>query len=626
MNKSAGRLQLFIDNWRKITSDNYIISSLEGYRIPFIKRPFQKTPPKEKVLSEVERKQLDIKIDELLQKGAIEECEYCEGQFLSSFFLVPKPDGSNRFIFNLKELNKFIKPPHFKMEDIRSVIKLVSPKDFMGSLDLKDAYFIVPIYKKHKKFLKFRFEEKMFQFTCLPFGLCTSPYIFTKIMKPVVSKLRLEGMLLILYLDDFLFIHNSKDLCEKNIKKAISFLQDLGFIINFEKSTLVARQRCKYLGFIIDSVNYTLELIDKKKNQIIEFTKEFKKGNSYKIRNFAVFLGILTAACPAVAYGFIRCKRLERQKFLSLKVNGDNYEGKIYIKECMMEDLNWWKINAAIGMNPIKNQNFSMEIYSDSSLSGWGCYCNDISTGGFWNKEEKKKHINYLELLAAFFALKSFASNLSENEVLLRLDNTTAISYVNRGGGVKYPHLSELAREIWKWCEERKIWITASYISSAENIQADKASRNTNIDTEWELSPSYFNQIEKRFGNFSVDLFATRLNKKCNRFYSRFPDPEAEAVDAFTKSWRNENFYAFPPFALILRTLRKIINDKTVGVLIVPLWSTQPWYPLFTSLLTEPIITFEPSNSLLVSPYRDKSHPLASRLSLVAGKLSGQLS
>lgn len=81
----------------------------------------------------------------------------------------------------------------------------------------------------------------------------------------------------------------------------------------------------------------------------------------------------------------------------------------------------------------------------------------------------------------------------------------------------------------------------------------------------------FFVQIEKRFGPFSVDLFASRLNKKCNKFYSRFPDPEAESVDAFTRSWKNEFFYAFPPFALILRTLRKIINDKAIGVLVVPL-------------------------------------------------------
>lgn len=168
----------------------------------------------------------------------------------------------------------------------------------------------------------------------------------------------------------------------------------------------------------------------------------------------------------------------------------------------MIDDLNWWKINAAIGSNPIRTKNFCMEIYSDSSLSGWGCYHNGKSTFGFWNKEEKKKHINYLELLAAFFALKCFASNLSQSEVLLRLDNTTAISYVNRAGGVQFPHLSNLARDIWEWCERRQIWLQASYISSAENVQADRASRNTNVDTEWELSPLAFEKIEKKVWSF----------------------------------------------------------------------------------------------------------------------------
>lgn len=283
-------------------------------------------------------------------------------------------------------------------------------------------------------------------------------------------------------------------------------------------------------------MNFTLNLTNKKKNQIIDFVNTFKLGNAYKIRLFAKFLGILTAACPALAYSFIHCKRLERQKFLALKFNGGNYDGKIYIKECMVEDLTWWKHNASIGSNPIKTQNFSLEIFSDSSLSGWGCYCNGVSASGFWNEQEERNHINYLELLAAFFALKCFASDSSQCEILLRLDNTTAISYINRAGGVQFPHLSELSRKIWNWCEKRKIWLKASYISSKENVEADRASRISNIDTEWELSQAAFDQINTLFGPFSVDLFASRLNNKCKRFFSRFPDPEAESIDAFTKS------------------------------------------------------------------------------------------
>ncbi|KYM99507.1 hypothetical protein ALC62_09747, partial [Cyphomyrmex costatus] len=116
--------------------------------------------------------------------------------------------------------------------------------------------------------------------------------------------------------------------------------------------------------------------------------------------------------------------------------------------------------------------------------------------------------------------------------------------------------------------------------------------------------------------------FASRTNKKCKTFYSRFPDPDASAVDAFTVSWRNKNFYAFPPFALILRTLRKIMIDQAKGVVVVPLWSSQPWFPLYNSLLTSEPLIFKPSKRLLISPYRNKKHPLASHLSLVAGMLS----
>lgn len=100
------------------------------------------------------------------------------------------------------------------------------------------------------------------------------------------------------------------------------------------------------------------------------------------------------------------------------------------------------------------------------------------------------------------------------------------------------------------------MWIRASYIASKENVEADAASRNKNFDTEWELSNRYFDQIANNFGMPSVDLFTTRTNKKCTIFYSRYPDPEAAAVDAFTVSWKNKKFYAFPPFALILRTFK----------------------------------------------------------------------
>lgn len=290
----------------------------------------------------------------------------------------------------------------------------------------------------------------------------------------------------------------------------------------------------------------------------------------------------------------------------------------------LREDLEWWKKHSQLGINPIRTSNFAIVIYSDASLTGWGAHCNNQSANGWWNNREKKRHINYLELLAAFLALKCFAFHLRNCEVLLRLDNTTAIAYVNKAGGIRFPILNELARKIWLWCEDRGLHVHASYIASKENVWADRASRITNIDTEWELSKKAFKKIYEKFGPFSIDLFATYWNKKVSRFCSRYPNLEVYRVDAFTIPWKNEKPYAFPPFALILPTLKKFITDRVDGVLVIPYWPTQPWYPLFNLLLRGSPIIFKPNKNLLLSPCRKLSHPLAKTLSLVAGQLSGK--
>lgn len=130
-------------------------------------------------------------------------------------------------------------------------------------------------------------------------------------------------------------------------------------------------------------------------------------------------------------------------------------------------------------------------------------------------------------------------------------------------------------------------------------------------------------KLINNFGPFSIDLFASRLNKKYKRFCSRFLNPDVTTVDALTISWVDEKFYAFLLFALIPKTLRKIISDRAEGVVVVLRWPTQPWYPLFISLLAPPLI-ISPDENLLLSPCRAIKHPLAAKLSLMVGKLSGR--
>lgn len=111
-------------------------------------------------------------------------------QFVSGIFSIPKNDGSHRFILNLKNLNKFVETSHFKLEDIRTVCKLLSRNDFMCTIDLKNAYYLVPINSTDKKYLRYEFNNKLYEYNCLAMGLNTAPFVFTKLLKPVLESER----------------------------------------------------------------------------------------------------------------------------------------------------------------------------------------------------------------------------------------------------------------------------------------------------------------------------------------------------------------------------------------------------------------------------------------------------
>lgn len=121
-----------------------------------------------------------------------------------------------------------------------------------------------------------------------------------------------------------------------------------------------------------------------------------------------------------------------------------------------------------------------------------------------------------------------------------------------------------------------------------------------------------------------IDLFASRNNNKCIKYVSWIKDPDAIACDAFTLNWSDLNFYAFPPFALILRVLQKILSEKAEGIVVVPNWPSQPWFPLLQRLTVGEPLHFKADPNLLYSPFSSERHPLAGNLSLIALKLSAK--
>lgn len=620
--KEAGRLKYFVKNWESITDNPIVLSWLKGFKIPFTNTVVQTMIAPIKIWSENEFELISLNIIKLLKLGAISHCHPHKDQFISPIFLVPKPDGSQRFILNLKQLNMFIKPDHFKLEDRSMVMKLLQPNSFMATIDLKDAYFMLPIDNNYKKYLRFQFNDSLYEFNCLPFGLNVAPLVFTKLMKPVVTYLRSKGFISVIYLDDIWLMATSYERCLENIQITKNLLTKLGFIINEQKSKLIPSQISTFLGFEYNSVTMTVSLPKEKQDRTLKLIRDFIKLKSSKIRDLAKLIGVLCSICPTTRYGWIYTKILERAKFLALKKSNENYDNVMEIPKVVTKDLLWWERNIINTSCPLRRFQFKLTIFTDASKTGWGAVCNNERIHGHWNDLEKLKHINYLELLAVYFALKCLANKETNCDILLRVDNTVAISYINRMGGVQFLELNNISRLIWQFCESHNIWVYASYIKSKDNKIADEESRILTPETEWSLNIKYFNLIVNTFGKPDIDLFATRINKKCNLFVSWYKDPDAVTFDAFTINWSNTYFYAFPPFIIIPKVLQKICLDEAEGIMVVPLWESQPWYPVFVSLLKEPLLILPPAKDMLSS--FDRHHPLWKNLTLVVGHLSGQ--
>ena len=238
-------------------------------------------------------------------------------------------------------------------------------------------------------------------------------------------------------------------------------------------------------------------------------------------------------------------------------------------------------------------------------------------------------HINVLELYAAKLAITHLAANCQGSHIHLKLDNFTAVSYINRmgegEGGTHSQTCNHVTQDIWAWSISHNIWLSAAYIPGDTNIVADFHSQCFTESTEWALNTDVILLPPNVFFRPEIDLFASALNHQIPTYISWLPDPNAYAVNAFTASWTDLQFYVFLPFSLIPRVLARIVSDRTTGLLIIPQWTTQSWFPQMLNLLIQHPRRIAPRKDLLhILQQPHMVHPLYQKFSLLAVHLSGR--
>ncbi|CAB4037756.1 Hypothetical predicted protein [Paramuricea clavata] len=352
----------------------------------------------------------------------------------------------------------------------------------MTSIDLRDAYYSVPIPPEHRKYLKFMWRGVLYQFTSLPMGLTSSPRLFTKIMKPVFATLHSRyGHCCLGYIDDSIYIDDTVKLSEEATLNATQLITRLGFVVHPTKSIFESTQILEFLGFLLNSHIMTVTLTSKKVTKIAAACEHLLK-QSIIIRELASLIGTLVSTFPGVELGPLHYRTLEHDKDLALKRSNGNFDSEMSLSSPSIDDLKWWVSFLPTAYRTIDHGTPHITMTTDASQVGWGATVDGHNTQGLWDAHETTFHINILELLAIQFGLKALVDKVHDQHIRNMSDNTTAISYITSMGGCQSKDCDNIAR--WSWAIARNNWMSASYTPGKHNITADKLSREFNMTLE----------------------------------------------------------------------------------------------------------------------------------------------
>ncbi|KAI2663377.1 Transposon Ty3-G Gag-Pol polyprotein [Labeo rohita] len=470
---SLERLVPLVDHlaaWKLLPNVSaWVLRTVErGYRIQFGAPPPPFIGVSPTLVGPEQGLVMEQEVVSLLRKEAIEVVppHDRESGFYSRYFIVPKKDGGLRPILDLRVLNRSVMKLKFRMLTLKQVVSQIRSEDWFVTIDLKDAYFHVSILPQHRKFLRFAFRGEAYQYRVLPFGLALSPPHFY------------QGIRILNYIDDWLILAQSEQVAAQHRDAVLAHMKELGLRLNAKKSVLSPLQRTTYLGVVWDSTTMQARLSPARIESILAAVRRVRIGRSLTVKQFQQLLGLMAAASNVIPFGLLYMRPLQWW----LKTRGFSPRGNplrmIKVTRRCLRALDMWRNPWFLSQGPVLGAPCRrVTLATDASLTGWGAVMSGHTARGLWRGHQLTWHINCLEMLAVFQALKHFLPDLRDRHVLVRTDSTSVVSYINHQGGLRSRPLYKLAHQILVWSRGKLLSLKAVYLPGYLNVVADILSR-----------------------------------------------------------------------------------------------------------------------------------------------------
>ena len=211
------------------------------------------------------------------------------------------------------------------METPETIRTSLQQGEWVTSVDFKDAYFHIPIQEQSRKYLRFLLQGRTYQFKALPFGLSTAPMEFTVLAKEVKLMAIHRGIRTHQYLDNWLVRARSQHICLQRTQILVKICQDLGWLVNLEKSELEPKQVFDFVGYQFDLRSGRVRPTPDRWQSLQDKIQALLLLPACLVRQFMSLIGLLTATEKQVHLGRLHMRPI--QWHLKKKKKKKNYEG-----------------------------------------------------------------------------------------------------------------------------------------------------------------------------------------------------------------------------------------------------------------------------------------------------------
>lgn len=536
-----------------------------------------------------------------------------EGKIVSSAFVVWQGEGGarkGRFVINLSIQSKHWPRGSVKMETVQGFAAQVERGDSLMSFDVQGGYRHFFLHPDMRDMFLFRYGGRFYRCIALPFGWGRSGLWFTKLMRPLVQRLREKEQYRVLaYLDDFLVapsrvgrVSSAQD-CERARRVIGQLLGRLGITRHPDKGEWEGSTRLEHLGVLIDTVEMRVFVTDAK---VVRVQKWARKVIGIAARNQRLvpldmlrsFCGLcvsLTLAMPLARFYtrslYFDMARAERESMGKEKdVEGPNTSAaRVRICRQSMRDLSFWrKLTRGEGRDLVP-VGVDVTMHSDEADVGYGGTLGfDEGAGspgfwegrGFWEASDRRASITLRELRAVRLLLHrhfyGYVSDPRVRRILLHEDNQAVVCVLNAMVSASKEMMAEL-RKLDALMKAMGVRIEARWLPSAVNKFADALSRTWDPG-DARATSKIVESVQKEYG---LDGVAFRDRPLGETMVARRKYLSVQMAE----HWGDGLARIYnPPFDMLPLVVRKLEQEGGTGVVLAPKWPAQPWYARLVAL------------------------------------------